>query len=201
MPATEAGGILSHIGDICKISSECIDSFVIYLNGPTLMNGNMLLWDRNRDGVADGTEILKVRQLLGTLEDCNASWITIIADQNYAGHLVDRIRDLRSRRANQVFEKISVYASSTKRSYTWDRSFTRYWIARDNIWFQKNQTGVARKTREVYKVKKEGRQDYIYCCFHGNFYTNVPNYVSRKFWRGKSHIHHQTSVIYEVIEF
>ena len=154
MPATEAGGILSHIGDICKISSECIDSFVIYLNGPTLMNGNMLLWDRNRDGVADGTEILKVRQLLGTLEDCNASWITIIADQNYAGHLVDRIRDLRSRRANQVFEKISVYASSTKRSYTWDRSFTRYWIARDNIWFQKNQTGVARKTREVYKVKR-----------------------------------------------
>lgn len=152
VPATEAGGILSHIGDICRISPDCIDSFVIYLNGPTLMNGNMLLWDRNRDGIADGTEVLKVRQLLETLEDCNASWITIIADQNYAGHLVDRIRDLRGRKANKVFEKISVYTSSTKRSYTWNRDFTMKWIERDNIWLQKNQTGVARKTREVYKV-------------------------------------------------
>ena len=117
-----------------------------------MMNGNMLLWDRNRDGIADGTEILKVKQLLETLEDCNASWITIIADQNYAGHLVDRIRDLRAREANKVFEKISVYTSSTKRSYTWDRDFTKKWIERDNIWLQKNQTGVARKMREVYKV-------------------------------------------------
>lgn len=118
------------------------------------MNGNMLLWDRNRDGIADGTEVLKVRQLLEALEDCNASWITIIADQNYAGHLVDRMRDLRVRRANKVFEKLSVYASSTKRSYTWDRHFTTTWIEKDSIWLQKNQTGVARKTREVYKVVK-----------------------------------------------
>lgn len=116
------------------------------------MNGNMLLWDRNRDGIADGTEILKVRQLLGTLAGCSATWITIIADQNYAGHLVDRIRDLRARKANPVFEKISVYTSTTKRSYTWDRYFTKTWVERDNIWIQKNQTGVARKTREIYKV-------------------------------------------------
>ena len=154
VPATEAGGILSHIGDICRISSACIDSFVIYLNGPTMMNGNMLLWDRNRDGIADGTEILKVKQLLEVLEDCNASWITIIADQNYAGHLVDRIRDLRERQVYMVLEKLSVYTSSTKRSYTWDRDFTKNWIQRDKIWFQRNQTGVARKSREVYKVQK-----------------------------------------------
>ncbi len=151
VPATEAGGILSHISDICKIQSKCIDTFIIYLNGPTMMNGNMLLWDRNRDGIADGTEILKVRQLLEALKNCNASWITIIADQNYAGHLLDRIRDLRTRNVN-AFKRISVYASSTKRSYTWNRDFTTKWIKRDNIWLQKNQTGVARKMRDVYKV-------------------------------------------------
>ena len=117
-----------------------------------MQNGNMLLWDRNRDGIADGAEILKVRQLLQTLKNCNASWITIIADQNYAGHLLDRIRDLRTRKVNPIFERISVYASATKRSYTWNRDFTKKWIERDNIWLQKNQTGVARKMRDVYKV-------------------------------------------------
>ncbi len=152
MPATEAGGILSHITDICRISTRCIDTFLLYLNGPTMMNGNMLLWDRNRDGIADGTEILKVRQLLEALKNCNASWITIIADQNYAGHLLDRIRDLRARNED-IFKRISVYASTTKKSYTWNRDFTKYWIQRDNIWLQKNQTGVARKMREVYKVR------------------------------------------------
>ena len=161
MPATEASGILTYIGDICRISPECIDSFVIYLNGPTMMNGNMLLWDRNRDGIADGTEILKVKQLLDALEDCNASWITIIADQNYAGHLVDRIRDLRGRQGSLVLRKLSVYTSSTKRSYTWDRDFTTTWIQRDNIWLQRNQTGVARKSREVYKVRKTGNPSSI----------------------------------------
>ena len=156
VPATEAAGILSYISNICTRGPQCVDTLVIYLNGPAMMNGNMLLWDRNGDGIADGTEILRIRQILERLKNCSATWVNIIADQNYAGHLVDKIREEKLRHSDStdsIYHKISVYTSTTKRSYSWGNEFTRKWIQTDNIFLETNQTGVARKMRNVYKVR------------------------------------------------
>ena len=46
-----------HIQKMC-MSPHCADSLVLYLNSPAMSDGNMLLWDANRDGRVRQKKIL-----------------------------------------------------------------------------------------------------------------------------------------------
>uniref|UniRef100_A0A069DNE7 Putative cnidarian restricted protein n=1 Tax=Clytia hemisphaerica TaxID=252671 RepID=A0A069DNE7_9CNID len=52
VPAVDALTITRHVRSVCSRNTKCIDTFVIYLNGPTTKNGDLLLWDWNADGKA-----------------------------------------------------------------------------------------------------------------------------------------------------
>ena len=139
--------ITDHIESVCRKSSRCIDTLVIYLNGPTLPNGDMLMWDRNSDGSASASEILTIKELLNPFKKCGAKHFLIIADQNYAGHIIDEVKTgVKLRYKN--FGKIHVVSASTKRSWAWDRSFTKKFIEYDNF----DSGTSSRKISDIVKV-------------------------------------------------
>lgn len=104
---------------------------MIYLNGPTTKSGDLLLWDWNADGKASRSEILTIDELLYPIQNCNAKNYLLIADQNYAGHVIAYV-ELGRKLKKRNFEKITVLTASNKNSYTWKRDFTKMFIRLDN---------------------------------------------------------------------
>lgn len=49
-PAVYKASLRRHIQEVCS-RSFCAESFVIYVTGPSRMDGSTLLWDVNHDGV------------------------------------------------------------------------------------------------------------------------------------------------------
>ena len=145
---------MGHIEDVCKKSRQCIDTLVLYLNGPTLKaNGDLLLWDHNADGIYSETETIKLVDLLAPLRRCGAKNYLVIADQNYAGRIITEVERGRAL-GYRNFNKIHVVTASSERSYTWKRSFTKNFIHHDNILFDRrvNETGPTRRIKDIFKV-------------------------------------------------
>ena len=130
-PAISDSRITSHVQSICSKSSRCIDTFVIYLNGPTTKNGDLVLWDWDKDKKAIDSEILTVEELVSSLRHCNAKNVLIIADQNYAGHLIDHVQRQRAS-GRKSFMKVHILTATDKGSYAWKRDFTQMFIKLDN---------------------------------------------------------------------
>ena len=130
-PAVDALTITRHVRAVCSRDVKCIDTFVIYLNGPTTKSGDLLLWDWNADGKASRSEILTIEELLYPIQNCNAKNYLLVADQNYAGHLVEYVQ-LGRKLKRRNFDKITVLTASNKNSYTWKRDFTKMFVQLDN---------------------------------------------------------------------
>ena len=125
---------------------------MIYLNGPTLRNGDILLWDKNEDRSASDFGKLSISKLLTPLENCGAKNIIIIADQNHAGHVIDEVSKGRSRGIKN-FNKIFVIASSAKDTYTYKRDFTQKFIQQDNVYIDSSKsTATSRLLINISKV-------------------------------------------------
>ncbi|XP_008110734.2 uncharacterized protein LOC103279116 [Anolis carolinensis] len=90
-PATEKLAIRSHLALLCR-SLHCADSLVLYLNSPAASDGTMLLWDSNRNGIADPKERYPITELLADLENCNARRVLLFLDQSYPGPLAKKLR-------------------------------------------------------------------------------------------------------------
>ena len=152
-PATESTGVMNHIEHICRKRRQCIDTFVIYLNGPTLKkNGNLLLWDHNADGSNSDTETIKIADLLAPIRRCGAKNYLIIADQNYAGRIIAEVE--KGRRKNyRNFRNIHVVTASSSHSYSWRRTFTKAFILYDNVYIDSaNETASTRRIADIYRV-------------------------------------------------
>ncbi|XP_057293429.1 uncharacterized protein LOC130622051 isoform X1 [Hydractinia symbiolongicarpus] len=150
-PATDANAIIDHIKKVCTKRPQCIDTFVLYLNGPALPNGNIMLWDRDSDGKAAKAEIIEIPKLLEPLKTCNAKNFLIIADQNYAGHIIGEVVTQKNLGYDN-FKRVHVIAASTRRSYSWGRDFTKKFIELDNVHIDSRvDTSPSRKISLIYK--------------------------------------------------
>jgi len=154
-PAVESSKIVNHIKEeICTQKSRCVDTLTLYLNGPTFQNGDILLWDRNRDGHATDLEVLKLDDLLKPLGNCGARNIIIIADQNYAGHIISKILNLR--KTNSNYDKVHVITASSKRSWSYSRDFTKGLIQYDNVYIDDREALIeARPLGLIFKNMKQ----------------------------------------------
>lgn len=152
VPAIDASTIVQHVKDVCSKDTQCIDTFVVYLNGPATKDGNILLWDWNQDGSAGNTEVLSIKDLLAPLKNCNAKNFLFIVDQNFAGHFIDQVKQ--GRKSNlRNFDKIHVLTASNKNTYSWSRDFTRKFIEYDNNHIDsKYAKTFARKISSIAKV-------------------------------------------------
>ncbi|XP_039351006.1 uncharacterized protein LOC120374803 [Mauremys reevesii] len=89
-PATEKLLIRSHLALVCR-TRHCADSLVLYLNSPARSDGTMLLWDTNKNGIADPKERYPVAELLADLEGCSARRVFLFLDQSYPGPLAKKL--------------------------------------------------------------------------------------------------------------
>lgn len=92
--------VRNHLRTMCR--SECVDSLVLYLNGPTLADGSMLFWDENGNGKVDLDERYSVKELVDDVADCHASQLVILAQQ---GHAHELARELVLRFGEEADEK------------------------------------------------------------------------------------------------
>ncbi|XP_048341090.1 uncharacterized protein LOC125426618 [Sphaerodactylus townsendi] len=90
-PATEKLAIRSHLTLVCR-SLHCADSLVLYLNSPAASDGTILLWDANRNGIADPKERYPISELLADLESCKAHRVFLFLDQSYPEPLAKKLR-------------------------------------------------------------------------------------------------------------
>jgi len=154
VPAVDVSTITRQVKSVCSKFTTCIDTFVIYLNGPTTKNGDLLLWDWNGDGKASNSEILSIAELILPLKDCNAKNVLIIADQNYAGHLIDHVD--RGRDTGN-YKNVHVITATNRGSYSWGRDFTKMFIKLDNDMIDKGyvETPNARRISSIAEVSRK----------------------------------------------
>ncbi|XP_043550463.1 uncharacterized protein si:ch211-67e16.11 [Chiloscyllium plagiosum] len=119
-PATEKVMIRSHISYICR-AVNCADSLVLYLNSPTRNDGTMLLWDVNKNGIADQKEKYTVGELLMDLEGCNAHRVLIFVDQSYPGTLAKKLL------SSKKHPNVILISNSRGSEFTWASCFTEFW--------------------------------------------------------------------------
>ena len=150
-PAFSSSKIIRHLKYICQRKHRCVDTITVYLNGPTFLNGDILLWDRNRDGRATDMEVLTIDELLTPFGNCGARNVLLLADQNYAGNIVNRIRKLRNK--SSQYNNVHVITASSKKSLSYERTFTEEFIKRDNVWIDdRSATAQARQIKHIFKV-------------------------------------------------
>ncbi|XP_078085264.1 uncharacterized protein LOC144503989 [Mustelus asterias] len=119
-PATEKVMIRSYISYICR-AVNCADSLVLYLNSPTRNDGTMLLWDVNKNGIADQKEKYTVGEFLMDLEGCNARRVLIFVDQSYPGTLAKKLL------SSKKHPNVILISNSRGSEFTWASCFTEFW--------------------------------------------------------------------------
>lgn len=111
-----------------------------------------MLWDRDSDGKAAKAEIIEIPKLLEPLRTCSAKNFLIIADQNYAGHIIGEVLTQKELGYDN-FKRVHVIAASTRKSYSWGRDFTKKFIELDNVHIDSRvDTSPSRKISLIYKV-------------------------------------------------
>ncbi|PIK53216.1 hypothetical protein BSL78_09855 [Apostichopus japonicus] len=120
-PATNKYGLRNHISTLCR-TSDCVDSFFIYLNSPALTDGTSLLWDRNQDGWATTDEVYTTDELMEDLSDCTAKQVYVVADQSFSGRLAEALQNSES-----LHPKVTVFTSGSKHDYSWASELTNEW--------------------------------------------------------------------------
>ncbi|KAG7159510.1 hypothetical protein Hamer_G004144, partial [Homarus americanus] len=93
----------------------CTDSLLLYLAGPSLNDGTILLWDEDRNGLARGGEVYSPRELLRDVQECAARQVTLLIDTSYAGEIVNAFA--KSKKHRNVQASLSAVRLSTPTSY------------------------------------------------------------------------------------
>ncbi|XP_037773075.1 uncharacterized protein LOC119568610, partial [Penaeus monodon] len=119
-PSSMKLGVRYHLRSLCA-TPLCTDSLVLYLAGPTLNDGTLLLWDQDRNGLLRGGEVYTPRELLRDLENCAARQVTLLVDTSYAGEGVKAFAHSKKHR------NVQVYAAGGSDDYSWGTEFTRHW--------------------------------------------------------------------------
>ncbi|XP_069792137.1 uncharacterized protein [Narcine bancroftii] len=143
--------IRSHISYICR-AVNCADSLVLYLNSPTRNDGSMLLWDVNKNGIADQKEKYTVAELLMDLEGCKAQRVFIFIDQSYSVTLVKKLL------TSNKHPNVVLIGNSRGSEFSWASSFTEFWselpsdqclidyILKNTAWAASSPLGIVERT-------------------------------------------------------
>ncbi|XP_071522221.1 uncharacterized protein [Panulirus ornatus] len=110
-----------HLRSLCA-SPLCTDSLVVYLAGPALNDGTILLWDEDRNGLAWGGEVYSPRELLKDLEDCLARQVTLLVDTSYAGEVVKTFA------SSENHNNVQVFGAGGSEDYSWGQEFSSHWM-------------------------------------------------------------------------
>ncbi|XP_055936942.1 uncharacterized protein LOC129966528 isoform X1 [Argiope bruennichi] len=149
-----------HIRKICQ-TMHCADSFVIYLNSPTTNEGSSLLWDIDRNGQADDSEIYTIRELLQDTQDCMAQQLYIIADQNFSGKLIHALEH------SSRHQNVMAFASGREHEYSWNGDFTTQWTA-----YNSKQDCIA-ETHEAVKTTMNSSEPLLFDGSNGILNTTI----------------------------
>ncbi|XP_042239039.1 uncharacterized protein LOC121877370 isoform X2 [Homarus americanus] len=119
-PSSLKLGLRYHLRALCA-TPLCTDSLLLYLAGPSLNDGTILLWDEDRNGLARGGEVYSPRELLRDVQECAARQVTLLIDTSYAGEIVNAFAKSKKHRNVQVF------AVGGSDEYSWGRDFSTHW--------------------------------------------------------------------------
>ncbi|XP_077973961.1 uncharacterized protein LOC144429658 [Styela clava] len=124
LPATEKSAIRHHISTLCS-SEFCVDSFVIYLNGPSTSDGAILLWDKNGDGLVDTEESYTAQEVISDVTGCAANQVILMVDQSYSDAVVSELKYLR-KRTNQL-DNVVLMTNGESSEYAQGQTATGHW--------------------------------------------------------------------------
>ncbi|GFR60045.1 hypothetical protein ElyMa_003521400, partial [Elysia marginata] len=109
-----------HLKQMCR-TVRCVDTLGIYLNSPTLHGGDMLLWDLNRNGLAEKMERYSVEELLSDIANCSANFVQVLVDQSYAGEISHAVKHSRHH------DNVLVMSSGRGHEQSHAGEFTQFW--------------------------------------------------------------------------
>ncbi|CAL8113367.1 unnamed protein product [Orchesella dallaii] len=85
-------GLRGHLRTICE-TRHCADTLYIYLNNPTTIEGDMLLWDTDYNGMVDELEIYTVKEFLSDILGCEARRVILVVDQSNSDILLSSLKE------------------------------------------------------------------------------------------------------------
>ncbi|XP_045122251.1 uncharacterized protein LOC123510870 [Portunus trituberculatus] len=110
-----------HLRSLCA-TPLCTDSLVLYLTGPSLHDGTLLLWDEDRNGLMRAGEVYSPKELLKDLRNCAARQVTVLVDTSYGGEIVNAFASSRDH------HNVQVYAAAGSGEYSWGHEFSSHWL-------------------------------------------------------------------------
>ncbi|XP_045601459.1 uncharacterized protein [Procambarus clarkii] len=119
-PSSMKLGLRYHLRSLCA-TPLCTDSLVVYLAGPALNDGTILLWDEDRNGLVRGGEAYSPRELLRDLQECAARQVTVLVDTSYAGEIVTAFAK------SKKHKNVQVFGAGGSDDYSWGREFSSHW--------------------------------------------------------------------------
>lgn len=119
-PSSMKLGLRYHLRSLCA-TPLCTDSLVVFLAGPALNDGTILLWDEDHNGLVRGGEAYSPRELLHDLQECLARQVTLLIDTSYAGEIVTAFAK------SKKHKNVQVFGAGGSDDYSWGREFSSHW--------------------------------------------------------------------------
>lgn len=116
-----ATSVKEHIKQLCR-SLFCVDTFTLYLTGPSNSDGALMFRDRG-DGITEDSELYTPKQILEDIKNCSARRIFLVADYSYSGAMINRLRNRIKRHPDQ-FRNIMAISSTGWGEYARRSDFT-----------------------------------------------------------------------------
>ena len=113
-----------YIKGLCRAHSSCVDTFTLYLTGPSNSDGSLLFWDTTGKGLMTENGMLYTpKELFDDLKNCSAKRIFIVADYSYAGVMMNKMKS-RMLRHRRHFRNVLVMSSASVGEYSLGSDFT-----------------------------------------------------------------------------
>lgn len=110
-----------HLQTLCG-TRHCVDSLVLYLNSPTKLDGTLLLWDVDGNGMAEESETYSLEELKYDIKKCLARKVHIVIDQSYAGEIAQAFKN------SDDHKNVIVFASGKDHEYSYNDDYTLHWV-------------------------------------------------------------------------
>lgn len=114
-----------YIRKLCR-SSLCVDTFTLYLTGPSKSDGSLLFWD-NGNGLTETSEIYSPRELLEDVKNCSARRLFIVADYSYSGAMIEKIKTRMDRHPAQ-YRNLMAISSTLWNQSSWRSDFAEAFV-------------------------------------------------------------------------
>ncbi|CAL4068239.1 unnamed protein product, partial [Meganyctiphanes norvegica] len=119
-PSSMKLGFRYHLRSVCA-APLCADSLVVYLTGPAMSDGTIMLWDEDKDGLLRSGEVYTPRELAKDLENCAARQVTLLVDGSYSAEVIKPFKK------SKKHKNVQVFTSGDSEDYSWRTEFASHW--------------------------------------------------------------------------